>query len=369
MTFEMVVGMSEPATGPAPHGQSSTVVEGHFYDRPEGFVVAADCLGTTYPTVIGGHHVSVLIPRADQMGDDGMLPQLTAPVQYYSYEPRNAETSNAAAEGLSPWGMAISADKKGLVAALVLRVAFRFEVSGSEVVVAKTCLSIESDLGRWWKAVSVWLDTYSELDLLGYSGRRREVITSAVGMRAFTGEHHGAPAQRVLWWSDSGRRTIRVSAEAPAPDATVLERCFRLAAHNSVPPSPWSYLRQGRSWLKAGEARRAVIDACTAAEIALADQVRQLLADTDTKVVEQLLDRCKGIADVASLVRQNGGTTASRKAIEEQLAKIRNEAAHAGKEPDGATAARAVEVAQEVVERVWPLASLDQPVVPVSAAQ
>jgi predicted double-glycine peptidase len=58
--------------------------------------------------------------------------------------------------------------------------------------------------------------------------------------------------------------------------------------------------------LNARQTRRAVIDACTAAEIALAHQVHEMLSETDRVVIEQLLDRCNGVADVAQVVRKIG---------------------------------------------------------------
>lgn len=357
--------MSEPARGAAaPASVSSVVVEGHLCDCPDGLMVAPDCLGNAYLSAIGDVPVTILVPQPDpaQVESGNPLPQLISPPKHYSYPSSQQPAAHLASDPMhdwSSWGKIIAADREGWTVAALHRLAFRCDLTRPANDPQQVCEAIDSAVDDWWETLAVWLDTYTELDLLGYHGPSLQAIRSSVGLRAHTGEKAGAPAREVTWRSPSIRRTIKVPPLVRVPDSAVFERCVHLAGIGSTPPQAWTYLREARSWLRADQPRRAVIDACTGAEIALAHQVHQLLAGrTDRSIIDQLLGRCAGIAQVATVVRQNGGTTVSRKAVEVDLAKARNEAAHAGKAPDGDTARRAVEVAGQIVERVWPLATL-----------
>jgi len=200
----------------------------------------------------------------------------------------------------------------------------------------------------------MWLDTYTGLDLLKHG--HQSVLLLGVNFLAYTS--YDAGVIRPVSWAATA--IVSPPRMMEIPDRATLARCFGAAGAGAVPPTEWQYLRDAQSWLNAGEARRAVIDACTAAEIALANQVHHLLTGTDEVVIRELLLRCNGIADVAKLVRKIGGSaaTASRKQIEEQLARVRNRAAHAGKEPDHEEASQALKAATDVAERVLPREAL-----------
>ncbi|MGV9834293.1 hypothetical protein ACWDUL_08870 [Nocardia niigatensis] len=327
---------------------SRTVVEGNFYDCPEGLVVAPDCLGQRYPTVIDGHSVTVLLPAADTDDPSGSLPELRALDWRYSY-PAPAQAD--------PWGMVISADRSGWVAALVLRLAFRFEADGSAEDLARMCGEVEAGLKTWWPLLTTWIDIFSELDLLDHDRLHCSARIQRVALSAFSGEQPGDPANRLNWSRPT--EVILVPVEVEIPDSAVLDRCFRLAGEGATPPPGWMYLREARSWLKAGQTRRAVIDACTGAEIALSYQVRQH-ATADPIVVDQLLDQCKGITELAKVLDKIGGKTASRNSITEKLGNVRNKAVHAGWEPDEEVARNALAVAEKVVDFAWPLSTLGQ---------
>lgn len=234
--------------------------------------------------------------------------------------------------------------------ALINALHYTFECTGTDGDVSKTCERIENDLASWWERMSMWVDTYTELDLLNHGGQ--SVLHLGKKFLAYT-RHDDGTVRPVNWMST----TIASPPERiEVPDNTILARCFDLAGAGAVLPTEWRYLREARSWLNAGQTRRAVIDACTAAEIALANQVHHLLDRTDEVVIQELLLRCNGIADVAKLVRTIGGSeaTASRKQVEERLASVRNRAVHAGKEPEPEEASQALKVATDVVERIRP---------------
>ncbi|WP_024805340.1 hypothetical protein [Nocardia sp. BMG51109] len=231
-----------------------------------------------------------------------------------------------------------------------------FEAVGSDEDISETCAAIDDDILAWWERLSSWLDTYTGLNLLGHGNQE----TRFLGRQYLASTRHedgtvrpvNSPGKAVMPWP----KLIQV------PDSSDLARCFELAGAGAVLPPEWQYLRDAESWLHGGQHRRAVIDACTAAEIALANQAHLLMAGTDATVIEELLTRCTGVADVAKLVRTMGGrdATASRNSIENKLARIRNLAAHAGHEPNRVDARTAVEVAIDVVQHARPREGLYQ---------
>ncbi|MFI6173717.1 hypothetical protein ACIBCN_43545 [Nocardia sp. NPDC051052] len=322
-----------------------TVVEGTFAYCPDLFV-QADCVGGQYRTTIAGHKVTVLLPRIGEELLLGIMPMLAAPDTQYVY-PDQA--------GGRVWGIVSTTDGGYCRSAQISCLAYRLEEVGSESDVENTCLEIESGSKDWWLSLEAWLDIYTDLDLLGHQRGTGGPPTQGHALTAHIGDHPGGTAKRLKWSrrSDAMPRQRAVNI----PDSAVLARCLHLAGRGSLPPQGWLYLREARSWLKAGQTRRAVIDACTGAEISLSDQIRRH-AKADPVVVDQLLEQCKGIAEVTKVLTRIGGVTASRNSITSKLADVRNKAVHAGWEPDVETAEQALAVATEVVEHAWPYAAL-----------
>ncbi|MFJ1460940.1 hypothetical protein [Nocardia sp. N2S4-5] len=323
------------------------VVEGRFFDCPDGLVMSADCLGQSYPTVIGGQPLMITVPRlpADLSSS---LPALESPEYHYEY-PRPDNAGEPA-----HWGEVTAARGGTPLSALIASLYYRFTTIGSDDDVSSVCEGIDNDLADWWARMSMWIDTYTELNLLGH-GRRSALV---LGHRYLAYTRHADGVVRPVNWTIKATISLPELIEVPSSD--ILARCFHLAGTGAMLPPEWQYLRDARSWLETRQTRRAVIDGCTAAEIALANQVHKLLADTGASVRDELLLRCNGISDVAKLVRRFGGSTASRNKIEEKLAQVRNRAAHAGEEPPLDQASEAIEIANEVVNCARPLENLHE---------
>ncbi|MDE1675280.1 hypothetical protein [Nocardia gipuzkoensis] len=328
----------------------SRVVEGRFFELFDELAVTVDCLGRTYETVIGDQRIVILMPSLPDPldGEDPHRPLVAPQAHYENFAPPNDASQRA-------WGAVTGTDKGEPTRVEVARLAYRFEITGTDDDVAKACRQIEDDLTTWWERVAMWLDTYAELDLLNHRGSR--VIP--VGYRLDAVTRHDDGAVHPVRWQPAGV-TITIPKDPVFPDSVALERSFKLAGTKAALPEEWQYLREARSWLNAGQTRRAVIDACTAAEIALAHQVHDMLSGTDKVVIQQLLDLCHGVADVAQVVRKIGGTTASRNQVEQKLANVRNRAAHAGAEPQREETTQAVMVAADIVEHARPRESLHQ---------
>jgi hypothetical protein len=103
-----------------------------------------------------------------------------------------------------------------------------------------------------------------------------------------------------------------------------------------------------------------VIDAATAAELAILVQIRRRLQILDTAERDALLYGYNGIMELDGLWRRLGGPTpwGKRERVMDRLAGPRNRASHEGKSPSPEIAQRAIDLATEVVESVIPLANL-----------
>lgn len=313
----------------------------------ERLVVAVECLGRYYPTVIGEQALTLKFPSTPE-GPSRIQSNLVAPESHYVYPPRRTEPDHE----LPDWG-SINHFSAGIPqCARVAMVGFTFTTTGTDEEVSRTCEMIEGDLDSWWERTSMWLDIYSELNLLRH-GRRKPGI---LGARYVAYLQHADGKVKSVSWTSSGIFQLPKVIQLPSLDR--LTTSFRAAGEGATLPQEWQYLRDARSWLEARQTRRAVIDGCTAAEVALTNQLDRLLHSADTTVKSELLLRCPGVAELGKLVRALGGITAPRNRLEEKLANVRKLAGHAGTEPSIDEATLALEVAAEAVEHARPLAQL-----------
>lgn len=326
-----------------PAETSTRLVEGRLLAMRVGLAVAPDCLGRTYKTVIGGQPLKVLLPAPDPQDPD-RLPLLVAPALIYEHPPVTPQVLPW------EWGKVNSADRNGWVSADIAMLAYQFQVTGSDEDMTQVCRLVGEQVPAWWDRLEMWLDTFTDLDLLHHGRYRLDPDTPEFS--AYVRNTDGTVV-RVPWRTHGG--TFVVPPDGDVPDHEILTRCFRLAGDKTELPAEWQYLREARSWLNAEQTRHAVIDACTAAEIALAYQITQLANGTSKAVIEQLLKRCNGIASLADVVRKIGGTTASASDVTERLARLRNSAAHTGNPPTPEAAEAAVAVAAAILGHARPL--------------
>ena len=144
-----------------------------------------------------------------------------------------------------------------------------------------------------------------------------------------------------------------------------LEACVT-ATGNQAPPPEWVFIRDARSLLRAGQARRAILDAGTAAELAMTALIDKHLDDTnaDEGVRKGIVKGYRNLGAKKSLLALlRPGLLSDR--VQPDLIDKRDTAIHgrskAGHGWDEVTfdqAQTAVEIATEIVESAHPLASL-----------
>jgi hypothetical protein len=130
-----------------------------------------------------------------------------------------------------------------------------------------------------------------------------------------------------------------------------------LAANGSQPPDAWLLIRDARSLVNARQYRRAVIDAGTAAELAMTALVDPTLSSMNFLEREKLFEKNRGLWELSNLmVMQKAGARPAR--LQQDLAEPRNRAAHEGAPLNQAKANAAIAVAVALVEQLHPLEGL-----------
>jgi hypothetical protein len=107
--------------------------------------------------------------------------------------------------------------------------------------------------------------------------------------------------------------------------------CLTATGNQEAPPAEWLFIRDARSLLNAGENRRAVIDAATAAELAMTTLIDKYLAtaNTDEIVRTALVKRYSALEGRTALLRRLRSGLLSDQ-LQRDLIEPRNFATHGG---------------------------------------
>jgi hypothetical protein len=138
-----------------------------------------------------------------------------------------------------------------------------------------------------------------------------------------------------------------------------LQACVTATGNQELPPAEWLFIRDAGSLLNSGQNRRAVIDAGTAAELAITTLIDKCLvtANTAESVRTALLERYTALGGRASLLRRLRKELLSDH-LQRDLIEPRNLATHGGHLLTDAQARTAVDRAVDIVEEAYPLDSL-----------
>jgi hypothetical protein len=196
----------------------------------------------------------------------------------------------------------------------------------------------------WFEIVSDWATVLSGMLVKDFDKRSQDTLISvALESNRYTGT--------------GGVRTIYVFAGSGMSAAQVRE-AFRHASEGEELPAEHKFLHASWGARIVNDSRRAVIEAGTASEVALASAITKRLAATGVSedFVQKAIVNANGIAGLVSLYGSLGGELAvSRNKVGDQLASTRNRAAHAGYVPTREETDRAYEIARSIVLEVCPL--------------
>jgi HEPN domain-containing protein len=203
--------------------------------------------------------------------------------------------------------------------------------------------------GAWLVRAEAWLDVWT--------GTIREPVMrvgTPLVRAALPGDDGGLAGLGI-----GGPVPVVISGQRWATPEEVAASFVAASAKLDVPLA-YTVLRRALVEFYAGEYRLCVIDACSAAEIALAAALTVHLRahGLPDAEIEQLLRLGSGIAEAFPVYRQfvpAAQSAVSRNRVIDQLANPRNRAVHAGEHPPEAVAKRALETAARLVGEAVPL--------------
>lgn len=316
----------------------------------DGFLVKPECFGQTFQSRTATHAISLTLPEI-RSGS------LTRPPWRFV---RDGEVRDAipATDTDDLWGSVASSSSGNPRHVHILKCVVHSELAATDDETFKTgATRFGNELADWWALACDWLDVLSLQDFAGLGRAQRSILNDSLQM--WSGDLDGIRRAGVNYQvMTGGMNWVEVL------DRQQLQAAMDLAASDSSPHAEWLFVRDARSLLGAGEYRRAVIDACTAAELSVTSLVDRKfdLAGTSQSDREEKFAQHHGLAKLIEL-HNSFKTGKLPKRLYQEVGAPRNKAAHVGamlSEPEARTA---LAKAAEVVEIAYPLGAIASTVV------
>ena len=333
-------------------------LEGHFLVGGFGLYVHTECLGHTFTSRAGTHDLTIGLPQLPH--DAGSTPNTVLIPPVWAYGPRDENErlneSNVIRWGIAPgYGAEKVYPESAKHAAIVYRCRFYTTLTASSDEEFNTAADDSlSELDDWWTRFTSWVGILASQDFVGLGGY------------AWRGTRSGSLS---MWASnEQGQRAGRDIRSYFTPNRGIppsvlelhdLQACVTATGTQEPPPAAWLFIRDARSLLNAGQNRRAVIDAGTAAELAMTALIDNYLAtaNTDEPVRKALAKRYAALEGHAALLRRLRPGLLSDQ-LQRDLVEPRNHATHGGRTLTDEQAQTAVDMATDIVEEAHPLATL-----------
>jgi len=203
----------------------------------------------------------------------------------------------------------------------------------------------------WVRLLELWIEVFSREDL-----HRNRIRVDRHGKLASIWIDQGEPGGRGEILREE-QDAITVELGRPLPiEPQDWEGILAKASAGEEPPAAHVFIRDSRQALDTGHHRRAVLDAATAAEIALADLRDEAVKSATSELAGYIASSVTRIEGIAKFLRKVGQTLPQQ--ITEDIGQPRNSAIHKGHDPDAEEAGRALRKAEEIVDLASPWASL-----------
>lgn len=318
---------------------------------PDELQVTGDSLGNTFRLQTRSTAIDLMFPSAPALDDrdDREFIKLEPPLGDGLWKDHNAIVS---ADGDS-WGycsnFALSPDGKSRpVAWAVRRLALRIRWEGDE---AAQSYELGAQLGATFDelyAIAVdWFELWS--GAIPRRGSPRSVEPSRGYVRELQAE---GPGVLTGWGARLG--PVRMWSAARALTKGDVAAGFERASVGERPPPEWElFLRSQR----AADRRIAIIEAATAAEVALARALDTRLGEIGLPARQLIAKQANGIVGLLKLLESvDGAEEASlRGRVTDKLAGPRNNAVHRGEPIEATVALEAFATARAVLDRYSPL--------------
>ncbi len=316
----------------------------------DGFLVTPECLGQTFQSRTANHAISLTLPEI-RSGS------LTRPPWRYIREGEDRDAiPTTDADDL--WGSVASTSSGDPRHIHILKCIVHSEVIATDDESFKIgATRFGNELSDWWALVCDWLDVLTLQDFAGLGRSQRSILNDSLQM--WSGNPNGIRRAGVNYQlMTGGMNWVEVL------DRQQLQAAMDLAASDSSPHAEWLFVRDARSLLGAGEYRRAVIDACTAAELSVTALIDRKfdLAGTSKPDREEQFAQHHGLAKLIEL-HNSFKTGKLPKRLYQEVGAPRNKAAHAGAMLSESEARSALGKAAEVVGVAYPLHAIASSVV------
>jgi hypothetical protein len=199
--------------------------------------------------------------------------------------------------------------------------------------------------GNWVEWVGIWTELHSAVDSGLAIETRGQVEVEPSGSNGLTGWSPGA--------------TLHIFPPQHAATRAIAEASARRASTSEPPPLEWRLWNSARVLQ---DNRRALIDAATASEVALAGAVRKRLNSIPQDALEAIVNAANGLVGLLKLVEVIDGLPTKRSRsgrVVGKLAKPRNSCVHRGIEPTRREVQAAIREAQTLLEIYSPRPELN----------
>ncbi|MFF0042590.1 hypothetical protein ACFYRG_41370 [Streptomyces mirabilis] len=203
--------------------------------------------------------------------------------------------------------------------------------------------SLSSSFFSWFTAVREWAAAWSGTPLGTFDNSHNSAFHIPYGKKYMT-------ASPVLM------RTVFIGAKSLS--RAQLSEAFRHASRGEHLPVEHQMLLSSTDAQLGGDLRRAVIDAATAAEVALASYVADNLEvrGLERGFIDEMIKDVNGVVNLHELCTRLGGEPAvSKGKLRQELANVRNLAVHGGHTPTPQETTLARQHAATLVQALRPL--------------
>lgn len=321
-------------------------LEGHFACG-SGFLVTPDCLGRRFSSRTATYELSITLPALYEGHEKERLRR--PPWTYVlAGDDRDAYWSS------DEWGSVAGTGAEAPTYAHIMRCVVHSKVAANDEADFKAAAQLFGDeVAAWWSSVSDWLDVLTLQDFASLKRAQRSILNDSVQM--WSGDSAGVRKAGISYQVLTGG-----IHQVEVLDEHQLQAALDLAASGTPPDVEWLFMRDARSLLNAGEYRRAVIDACTAAELAVTALIDRKFDDDGTSQAERTREfgAHHGLSKLKLLHKKRGAVGALPKRLVDDVGAPRNKATHKGERLGKAEAETAIKTAVDVVAIAFPLSSV-----------
>jgi hypothetical protein len=243
------------------------------------------------------------------------------------------------------WGMVYHGTKEAPIAVAIQHIAFTTEIA-DETDLEQEAESVVSAMDAWWDNVRSWLEVITGQHLTHVGHQKIRYIGNPTPVWTLLPDGaHGRPV------SIGGTASIQLGRQIHGVTVDVFRDCVSLA--DQAPKLAWILLRDARSLAEAGQHRRAVIDAATAAEVAVTTMMDSSLSSETQSEATRLRNGSKNMGRKLDLLASRGHPLPQ--SLRDDLVDKRNEAVHEGMPISPGDCRAAIAEALAVVETAFPL--------------